>query len=307
MTNLDEYRFYASIISGQAFVFKSLIDLLATNVRNDGYFKFTKDGIHISSNDSRITILIVGDFARENFNIYKCEEDMNIGTNLPSLQGAIRTVKRKERMALFIRKDNPEHLGIEIRPLKSESMEHHKSQLFNIKFYDVKKTEYGVPSVTDTYHHPIVLKSTNYQSVCKTLNIISRHTRITIKDSRFIGFYADGDKLINANLKFGDENSQPESPDIDDSKVYEKEFETSKLNGIIKLANMTNQIQIYAPKNEVYPLRFKIQAGTLGPVEIFLKDRKAERDVQHPSQEVAPIDIKTYKKSNNLSNRIKKK
>ena len=36
---------------------------------------------------------------------------------------------------------------------------------------------------------------------------------------------------------------------------------------------MTNQIQIYAPKDGAYPLRFGIQAGQLGTVEVFLKAR----------------------------------
>ena len=276
MAQLNKYHFYASIVTGQAFVFKNLIDLLSTNIRGDGHFKLTKDGIYVCSNDSRMTTLISAEFPRDCFDVYKCNEERYIGANLTNLQNAMKTVKRKERMALYIAKVDEEdtkkdYLGIEISPLKHEPMEHQKILKFNIRVYNVTKTEYNVDC---PYHHPIVIRSNNYQSVCKTLNNIGKITKITMQDSRWIDFFADGEKIIDANLIFGDQDAPPENKELEKTPPYSKEFETSRLNAIIKLTSMTSQIQISAPKLEGYPLRFRIRAGSLGTVTVYLKDKE---------------------------------
>lgn len=271
MTELNKYHFYASIVGGQAFVFKNLIDLLSTNIRSEGHLKLTKDGIYVCSNDNRKTILICADFPRSSFDVYKCDEERYIGANLSSLQNSMKTVKRKERLALYIEKStDPKKLGIAISPLKNEPMEHQKILKFSIQFYNVTKTDYIVGC---EYFNPIVIKTGDFQNTSKTLNNVGKVATITVQDSRWIKFFSDGDSLMDADLTFGDTEAEPESEDLKGLKPYKKDFESCRLNGIIKLTSMTNQIQIAAPRDDRFPLRFQIKAGLLGTISVYLKDK----------------------------------
>lgn len=54
--------------------------------------------------------------------------------------------------------------------------------------------------------------------------------------------------------------------------LYEAQFYNSMFNLLVKLPGLANQMQFYAPTIPHYPLRIKIHAGTLGYLQIYLKE-----------------------------------
>ena len=58
------------------------------------------------------------------------------------------------------------------------------------------------------------------------------------------------------------------------SPVYEAEFNSSLFNHLVKLPGLCNQMQFYAPTEDLFPLRIRMEAGLLGTVEVYIKDVK---------------------------------
>jgi hypothetical protein len=73
----------------------------------------------------------------------------------------------------------------------------------------------------------------------------------------------------------GDEISDTDRGEVDTSNytgVYEAEFYTSMFNMLVKLPGLCCQMQFYAPMIRQYPLRIKMTAGTLGHIQVYMKD-----------------------------------
>ena len=62
----------------------------------------------------------------------------------------------------------------------------------------------------------------------------------------------------------------------DDDEIrgwYEAEFYMNIFNMLMKLPGLCTQMQFYAPRAKRYPLKIKMQAGGLGTISIYIKDR----------------------------------
>ena len=73
-----------------------------------------------------------------------------------------------------------------------------------------------------------------------------------------------------------EEESTGRSDDEDEEEIkgwYEAEFYMNIFNMLMKLPGLCTQMQFYAPKAERYPLKIKMQAGGLGTISIYIKDR----------------------------------
>lgn len=68
----------------------------------------------------------------------------------------------------------------------------------------------------------------------------------------------------------------PTSSEIvdDGDGFYEASFHTSFFNMLVKLPGLGTQMQFYAPRIPQFPLRIKMNAGSLGPVQVYVKDAK---------------------------------
>jgi len=63
----------------------------------------------------------------------------------------------------------------------------------------------------------------------------------------------------------------------DDEEIkgwYEAEFHMSIFSLLMKLPGLCVQMQFYAPRIERYPVKIRMQAGSLGPITVYIKDTK---------------------------------
>ena len=58
------------------------------------------------------------------------------------------------------------------------------------------------------------------------------------------------------------------------SHIYTAEFNSSLFNHLVKLPGLCNQMQFYAPTEDLFPLRIRMEAGLLGTVDVYIKDIK---------------------------------
>ncbi len=85
-----------------------------------------------------------------------------------------------------------------------------------------------------------------------------------------------------------------EDPDNEDDEIkgwYEAEFNMNIFSLLMKLPGLCSQMQFYAPKIERYPLKISMQAGSLGEITIYIKDKKqiAVEETQREQRQVEEI------------------
>lgn len=71
-----------------------------------------------------------------------------------------------------------------------------------------------------------------------------------------------------------DDNDYENDEDDEIKGWYEAEFNMNIFSLLMKLPGLCSQMQFYAPKIERYPLKISMQAGTLGEITIYIKDKK---------------------------------
>ena len=75
----------------------------------------------------------------------------------------------------------------------------------------------------------------------------------------------------------GSDEEEDYSEDDEDEEIkgwYEAEFNMNVFGLLMKLPGLCTQMQFYAPKIERYPLKIGMQAGTLGEITVYIKDKK---------------------------------
>ena len=88
----------------------------------------------------------------------------------------------------------------------------------------------------------------------------------------------DGSESDNDEPEISRDNTEISTncdDDSDDDEIkgwYEAEFHMSIFGLLMKLPGLCTQMQFYAPRVERYPLKIRMQAGTLGPVTVYIKD-----------------------------------
>ena len=87
MNNADEYLFYCKTREG--YVFKILFELLKNCVKSCS-IKFSKEGIYITSIDTKKQLLLLINMGKHNFNIYRCSSVFNISVNLTSFYNMLK-------------------------------------------------------------------------------------------------------------------------------------------------------------------------------------------------------------------------
>lgn len=249
----------------QGFIFKTLVELLNNCLTNDAHFRFGEMVISSACADTHRTILIRIELLRENFLEYLCnDEEVHIGVNLKQLHKLIKNIKKKDKIILFLDPTKPRKLGITTMP-NTTTPESQKSDTSYITYHTVRKTDFKVEG---GYTNPKVIKSVDFQKMCKKMTTVGKVLQVTIQGSNYVSFFADGGDIISAEMEYGvlDEES--------DEALYSAEFDTPKINQLIKMCPLSSQIQLYAPGTKGYPLKIKMMAGNLGTVEVYVKDRE---------------------------------
>lgn len=249
---MENYLFYAEIAKG--YCIKTLIDGLSGTF-NRCFFKFLEDGIYIKQIDDQRSIFFNIILERKHFMNYHCEQEFQFSLNIKHFQRNIKTFKKKNSLSFFIERDRITDLGTEIKP-NVEVKTKIKRNYITIK----KETpdDFEVPT---GYKNPKVINSTDFQDIKGIINI-SRELIIKIQKTNYISFSCKSE-IDSSEISIGE---------LVKGDVYESKFYSSMFNQIIKLPSLSPQIQFYIPPMNRYPLKIEMQVGSLGSLEIFLKD-----------------------------------
>lgn len=263
--------FYAKTNSG--YIIRGLGAVLHDCLTSDAHFCLEKSGISVCDSDNKNTSLININLPMGNFDTYRCARERTIAVTIKHLHKLLKNVKKKDSITLFIDdKRKPNKLGITVKPVPIAQ----KSDREETSYITFREVDYQKTDVPEGYHFPKVIASTEYQKMCKKMEIVPGKTiTITIQESNYICFYCDGGDIITTEMAFGKLDSNTEN-------VYEENFYASMLKQLIKMPGLSHNMQISAPLDKRFPIKIKMQAGTLGEIEVFLKTQK---QVDYESQQ----------------------
>lgn len=256
----EEYLFYAETPYGH--IVKVLVEVLHSCLTNTVVFDLEKSGITSVCVDKRGTTLIDVNLRMENFARYECHTPRTISANLKHLQKALKNVKKKDEIILYIKSDQPNILYIVISPT-NVAKKQEKSETFTISILDAVsdhlKCEWE-------YHFPKVIPSTDYQKMCKKMkDVPGKVVTVTIQEQYYVSFFCDGSGVMSARSSFGEKREGIEE--------YEGEFYTTMLAQLQKVTGLSPTMQIAAPKDPSYPIKITIKAGMLGELTVTLKTK----------------------------------
>lgn len=262
----DDYLFHAETPSG--YIIKTLIEVLQNCLSNEASFYISNsNGLSLCSPDNKMTTLIYLNLKRENFDKFYCDKDMTISVPLKHINKFIKNIKKKDSITLFIKKNHPTKLGIHIIPT-SLNKESDKSETSYVSISEVATPEFDLP---EGYHLPKIIPSTEYQKMCKKLSSLpSKIINIKIQYDRYISFFCEGGEILSSEMSFG---SLDNTLDYNGKQYYENDFNVSQLSQLIKLPGLSNRMKIFSPIDETFPIKISMQAGTLGYVDIFIKNK----------------------------------
>ena len=286
-----KYIFYATTSKG--FCLKVAFEAIASVIKSTNIV-FDETGIFHRKTDENKTILFDAQFLREDFENFYCKRPLEFCVNMRLLCHAIKNVKRKNPIVLYIKRKNPNELGITILPPETSSNnKNFESENTKVvitvlnNFEDMKSAEvetdqdYGDTSLPEIYldedeneqpvfGFPKVILSTNFQRIknawSSSKSVVTRSIQVEIQGSSYISFKSDS-SLLNSKVKFGRLEEETE-----DNKIYKGEFSKDLFAPLTKLQSMGKQIQFYAPLCEGFPLKIATRGDIMGTITVYIKD-----------------------------------
>lgn len=264
--------------------FKVVSELIQKYVK-DGCFTIDSKGMRLSGVDTKTpkgTKLICIDLPRYNFTKYKCpEEPLKIGMNMVHFYRMLKSIKKKDNtLTLYIKQDDPLKLFIHIN---QSGEDENKGIVSHINITLVRPVVHDQPT---GYGDPIIVTSKEFQKV-KQLNKISKTMELTSR-GRTVDLFCDREGVYSKRVTLGDadEEDDDEREEVDDDEEeYKQTFESDQILDLVKTAGTSNNIQIYITND--LPLHFKMNAGSLGTVDLYIKSRETIVEEKEQDEEDA--------------------
>ncbi|MFS8159311.1 MAG: hypothetical protein ACMG6E_03700 [Candidatus Roizmanbacteria bacterium] len=232
-----------------------------------------------NSNDEPATILADLNLNGTNFLHFHIPDDLreNPEATLPlcmearMLRDAAVNIRKKDRLRLFVTKDEPEMLKIAIS--NSEKDRSAISSIPLLKFEDMLDKDKN-PSDICTYSEASpnsTCIATELQKACKAGGQ-NKSARIRVLAQKSgVQFQVEGSSGVGKSFFFGRWAS-------DTKPIYQKVF-TAKgvMDTVSKCCSMTTNCKIFCEGNK--PCRFSLDCGSLGTLEIYLVHIKVSKAV----------------------------
>lgn len=264
------YIFRAS--TNEGYTLKTLVNLLL-HIIKDAYFEIDQNEMRLRMMNNLKTILIDIVIQASNFRKYFINAKQHLGINVDLFNKIMETVKKNDSLEFFIDEKKPQELGIKIIPKEDKT----RITTSYIRIQNIQNIEIELPK---GYTTSVTIKSTEFQKICKefcknskTINIVSYEE--TIKFNSDSGIIRRETVLGCDEFEEKTENKEPK---------YDEIFDSELLSKIIKLAGLSNTMQIFTKKGNPLYLRSDIGKTSLGKISVFLKSNQL-REIESYSAE----------------------
>ena len=243
----------------QVSAFRTLIEALK-EILTEGNFEFNSSGIKLMAMDTQHTVLVHLKLLAEKFEYYYCPDRIVLGINMINYFKLIKTMCNTDTLTLYVRKDNPNTLGIKI-----ENSEKNQVTIYNLSLMDIHQDTIEIPPAE--FDSVITLPSQDFQKMTREMHNLSDQIEIKSAGSQLI-FSCKGDFASRTTVMgetpgglYFKENQNPDS-------IVQGVFTLKNLVLFSKCTNLSNSIEIYL-KND-YPLIIMYTVASLGQIKLCL-------------------------------------
>ncbi len=193
--------------SREGFTLKLLSEMMA-NFLKFPPFQVTEQGLTMRSMDENREILVDLSMPKEYFTTFKCPKPIYFIVNANHFYRLLKTIKKKDRVTMFITEAHPMQLGI--------CVEQNDEKMDKVTTYiNINYTQPEDIDCPDGYGSPIIVTSKHFQKL-KTLHSIGTEMKITVVGSSLIKFFVNGKNLYSREISIGKDSDDEEDGEEQD-------------------------------------------------------------------------------------------
>lgn len=212
----EKYLFYLK--TNEGFIFKHISEIMQISVKNL-YLDLKHNGVQMQTLDLSENLLFHMVLNAANFQSYFIDEsyaDTQIGVTLKYFYTILKSIKKKDKIELFIEKSNCNNLGIRVC---SETRKYCTSY---VKMHSVQNIIVMLPQ---GYGNPIVMCTIDYHKMCKEVNEISNKVRIETTESD-LKFTTKMDNIYSKCVVFKQQSVNTQHQLLNKSKHVTSTYDT---------------------------------------------------------------------------------
>lgn len=250
--------------TNEGYVIKILAELLHNNIRLV-CLKIQDTGIYIRMMDSNRLVLIDIELLRPQFHVYELSvSELNVGVNVGHLFKMLKSIRKKDAVMFSIDGEDPDNLILTVFPKEGK-----RTVSSVIRTQPIQHISIPLPT---GYEYPVNIGSSDFQQTIKDISSISES--ILFRMNRFSMFISSNaqDSIYTKKVHFGEEEEEGSS-----SEQYTDSFHTEQFLRIIKIAALTDKLQVFAG-SEDKPLLIRSNVGCLGAISVFIKSQRQIQD-----------------------------
>jgi proliferating cell nuclear antigen len=245
----------------QASTFKQIIDALK-EILMDVNLEFDDTGMKIVALDNTHVVLVHLKLDSDKFEKYHCEKKMYVGINMLKLHLLIKTISNNDVLTLFIERNDPNHLGIQI-----DNQDKNIHTTYKLSMLDINVLNISIPPAD--FQTVITMPSVDFQKIIRDMHNLADYIEIRNVGNQ-LTFSCKGDFCTQETTIGGEK-----SPSIQiaknagsDHEIIQGMFSLKYLTTFTKCTNLSNIVELYI-KN-TYPLILSYQVANLGTVKCAL-------------------------------------
>ncbi len=270
VNEMEDYSDYTFLLrTVQASAFRTLIEALK-DILTDVNLEIDPTGVKIIAMDNNRIALIHMKLLAKNFEKFYCPKALECGVSMLRLFKLLKTLSPNDTLTLFIEKEEPSVLKIQI-----DTAEKNLKHTFDLKLMDIDIEKVDVPPTE--FESVIRLPSSDFQKLCREMNALAEEIEIKSAGNQLI--FSISNEWVNQETIISETNTsnglsflQNSSPD----EVIEGVFSLKYLVLFSKCTNLCPNIEIYL-KND-YPIIIKYSVANLGEVKFCLAPKNKNDD-----------------------------
>jgi proliferating cell nuclear antigen len=259
-------QYLLEIQTVQASTFKQIIDALK-EILMDVNLEFDETGMKIVALDNTHVVLVHLKLDAEKFEKYHCDKKMYVGINMLKLHLLIKTIGNSDVLTLFVERNDPNHLGIQI-----DNQDKNIHTTYKLSMLDINVLNISIPPAD--FQTVITMPSVDFQKIIRDMHNLADYIEIRNVGNQ-LTFSCKGDFCTQDTTIGGDKNPgiQITKNAGNDHEIIQGIFSLKYLTTFTKCTNLSNVVELYI-KN-TYPLVLSYQVANLGTVKCAL----AQQDV----------------------------
>ena len=241
---------------------KVVAEVLQTNLKTS-CFQLKRDGIYLRQMDDNRLALVDLKLDASKFELFEFNTDglrgessLFIGLTLTHLHKLLRTVKKKDKLALYILTDVPNEIAIEIKPKDANRV--------STSFLKIQRVQNILVDIPKGYNYdPVVIPSSEFQKIYKDILCIGKNVKIKTYGGK-VQFDVDAGNIVKRRVEYGDIDTQ-------DEIRYDETFGNQQISRLCKISNLHSNVSIFTERQ--LPFLIKSNVGEIGSISIFIKSQ----------------------------------